>query len=152
MNASCDEMVAVVCHDRPSLRTAVVRLLEVCGYEVRAATESFDECAGIALAQRACVVVVALPLTGVRGLTAVKALREDAPDCELVLMSPATALERAAIEAGARALVPEDDLRVLRTVLQEIALAARVRVPQARDQSDGVVEAPAGTLSTNPSS
>jgi DNA-binding NarL/FixJ family response regulator len=133
-------LVAVICDDRPQLRDAVRLLLEACGFDVLAVTEAYPELAPLALDHGACLAVVALPLTGMSGLRAVNDFRSAAPACEIVLLSPTASLELAALEAGARALVPEDDLRVLRAVALEVAAAPRpLRLPQARSQSDGVV-------------
>ena len=141
-------MAAIVCDDRSVLRDAVVRLLMACGFEVPAVTAVFADVMSLALDHQACLVVVALPLTGMSGLGAVRALSSAAPDCEIVLLSASSALELAALEAGARALVPEHDLRVLRAVLREIAAAPRrLRLPQARGQSDGVVNGSSSTKS-----
>ena len=148
VNGVHETMAAVVCDDRPVLRDAVVRLLMACGFEVPAVTAVFADVMSLALDHQACLIVVALPLTGMSGLGAVRALSSAVPDCEIVLLSPSASLELAALEAGARALVPEDDLRRLRTVLLEIAAAPRrLRLPQARGHSDGAVK---GSSSTNP--
>ena len=148
MDGQCENMVAVICDDRPALRDAVLRLLMACGYDVPAVTESFAELAPLAMAHDACLIVVALPLTGMSGLQAVRELSSAAPDCEIVLLSASSTLELAALEAGARALVPERDLRELRSVVLEIASAPRrPRLPEARDQSVGLVM---GSASTNP--
>lgn len=148
MDGAGEGLVAVICDDRPALRDAVRRLLMACGFDVPAVTESFAELGPLAAAHEACLVVVALPLTGMSGLQAVRELGAAVPDCETVLLSPTASLELAALEAGARALVPEHDLRVLRAVVLEIAAAPRrLRLPRARGQSDGVVT---GSSSTNP--
>jgi len=139
-------MVAVICDDRPALRDAVLRLLMACGFDVPVVTESFAKLGRLVMAHEACLVVVALPLTGMSGLQAVRELSSAAPDCEILLLSPSSTLELAALEAGARALVPEDDLRVLRAVVLEIAAAPRrLRLPQARPQSDGVLNGSSST-------
>lgn len=152
MTTRCEEMVAVVCDDRPAFRHAVVRLLMGCGFDVAAVTEAFPSVADLALSHRACVVVVSLPLTGLAGLQAVRELRVKAPDCDVILMSPSPALQPAARDAGALALLPEDDLRALRTLLQEIARTPRrVRLPRARGHGDGSPAAASGNASTNPS-
>jgi DNA-binding NarL/FixJ family response regulator len=131
--------VAVICDDRPQLRDAVRLLLKACGFDVPAVTEAYAKLAPLALSHGACLAVVALPLTGMSGLRAVTELRSAAPDCEIVLLSPAASLELAALEAGALALVPEDDLRVLRAVVLEIAAAPRpLRIPQDCGQWDGI--------------
>jgi DNA-binding NarL/FixJ family response regulator len=102
----------------------------------------------LALDHEACLVVVALPLTGMSGLRACPGVQLAVPDCEIVLLSPSASLELAALEAGARALVPEDDLRVLRSVALEIAAAPRrLRSTAARAHSDGAVN---GSSSTKP--
>lgn len=144
-----ENVVAVICDDRPALRDAVLRLLMGCGFDVPAVTESFTGLAPLLLAHDACLVVVALPLTGMSGLRAVRELRAAAPGCQVVLLSPSASLELAALEAGARALVPEHDLRRLRAVALDIAAEpGRLRLPRARDQSDGIAS---GSSSTNPS-
>jgi DNA-binding NarL/FixJ family response regulator len=149
MDGVCEDMVAVICDDRPALRDAVLRLVMACGFDVPAVTQSFTELIPLTMDHEACLVVVALPLTGMSGLRAVRELSTAAPDCEIVLLSPSSTLELAALEAGARALVPEDDLRVLRDVVLEIAAAPRrLRLPQARPQSEPVVR---GRSSTKPS-
>jgi ActR/RegA family two-component response regulator len=113
---------AILCHDRPDLQRSVARLLVSSGFDVPVVTESFSAVYGLVREHAAVVAVVALPLTGMSGLLAVRALRAAAPACEVVLMSPSDALQPAAVQAGARALVPEDDLRVLQAVLLELAL------------------------------
>ena len=148
MDSVCTESVAVICDDRPDLRGAVLRLLMACGFAVPAVTETFAELVPLALEHEACLVVVALPLTGMSGLRAVQEFSFAVPDCEIVLLSPSASLELAALEAGARALVPEDDLRVLRSVALEVAAAPRrLRIPHARPHSDSVVN---GNSSTKP--
>jgi len=137
--------VAVVCDDRPAVCTPVVRLLLATGFVVPATTEDFAGLRAAVSTHAARVAVVALPLTGLPGLRAVRALRAQAPDCEVVLLSSSESLASAAVAAGARALVPERDLRVLRTVLLELAAAqALPRLPRQRDD--------AASVSTNPSS
>lgn len=144
----CANLVAVICDDRPVLRDAVLRLLMACGFDVPAVTESFADLGPLALAHEACLVVVALPLTGMSGLRAIRDLSSAAPGCEVVLLSPSASLELAALEAGARALVPEHDLRQLRAVVLEIAAAPRwPRLPEARGQSTGIAR---GSSSTKP--
>lgn len=140
MAGTCEQLVAVVCDDRPSFRDAVVRLLSACGYEVRAVTDDWGAVVPLVHEHGADVAVVALPLAGMSGLLAVRDVVSAAPDCELVLVSPATSLLHAAVEAGARALVPESDLRGLRQVLLEVAAApARPQRAEAQADSSGSV-------------
>lgn len=139
---------AVVCDDVGALRTAVVRVVMDAGFRVPAVVTSFGEVRPLVLAHAARVAVVALPLTGMTGMRAVQALRRTAPHCEVVLLAPSNMLELAALEAGARALVPDDDLRVLRDVLGAVAAELR-RARMPRPQLD--VDA-AGSVRTKPSS
>lgn len=136
MDGKCVHRVAVVCDDRPQFRDSVVRLLMACGFEVPAATDDFGAVEPLVRTHSACLAVVALPLTGMSGLLAVSALAAAVPDCELVLVSPSTTLQPAALEAGARALVPEADLRVLRDLLRDSTAApGSPRLPRARGQA-----------------
>ena len=140
------DAVAVVCDDRPAVRAPVVRLLLATGFVVAATTEDFAELRQAVSTHEARVAVVALPLTGMPGLRAVRALRAQSPGCEVVLLSSSGSLASAAVAVGAHALVPERDLRVLRTVLLELAAArALPRLPHQRADA-------AASVSTNPSS
>ena len=150
MRRGSEQLRAVVCDDRPAARGPLVRLLTVCGFEVPAGVESFSDVPDLLQEHGPCTAVVALPLTGMSGLRAVRALRDAAPTCEVVLLHPSSGLELAAVGAGARALVLEDDLRGLRDVLLDIAgEPLTVRVPGARAQPD---DTPTGSVSTKPSS
>jgi len=127
VDGTWEPAVAIVCDDRPRFRDAVVRLVRACGFEVPAVTEDFSAVEPLVQQHGARMAVVALPLTGMSGLLAAKAFTSAAPGCELVLVSHSDTLLDAALDAGARALVPESDLRVLRRVLLEVA-AARTRL------------------------
>lgn len=140
--------LAVVCDDHATAHGPVVRLLTACGFEVAAVVPSFADVPELVRAHDACVAVVALPLTGMSGLLAVRALTSGSPDCQVVLLCPSGLLELTAVEAGARALVPDDDLRGLRVVLLEIAgVPLQARVPGARDHEEA---APSGSVRTKP--
>lgn len=150
MTGATSSRIAVVCDDRADLRGPVVRLLTACGYDVRAVVTSFAQVPDLVAEHAPCLAVVALPLTGMSGLGAVRELRQAVPACEVVLLSPSDTLQLAALEAGARALVPEDDLRALRLVLHELAGApSGLHLPAARVHPEGVGT---GSVSTNPSS
>ena len=149
MEGAAGSFVALVCDDRPATREAVRRLLLATGFVVPGVTQTFGELSTAVGTHAARVAVVALPLTGMAGLRAVRALRERSPQCELVLLSASPALERAAVAAGAKALVPEHDLRVLRAVLLELAGAGPVvRRPRPRDYAPAVT----GSVRRKPSS
>ena len=152
MTQQPEALAAVVCDDVGALRTAVVRVVMAAGFRVPAVVTSFSEVPPLVLAHAARVAVVALPLTGMTGMRAVQALRRTAPHCEVVLLAPSNMLELAALEAGARALVPDDDLRVLRDVLGTVAAELRrAQIPRPRSQPDVDADA-AGSVRTNPSS
>ncbi len=140
--------LAVVCDDQTTAHGPVVRLLTACGFDVAAVVPCFADVPGLVRQHEACVAVVALPLTGMSGLGAVRALRGASPGCEVVLLYPSGLLELTAVEAGARALVPDDDLRGLRLVLLELAgVPLHARVPGARPHAECV---PSGSASTKP--
>lgn len=122
-----DAPTGVVCDDRPDVRCAVAALLRRCGFEVAGEADTFSALCLLVREHRPAVAVLTLPLAGMSGLAAVRALRAQAPACELVLLSTFDRLEIAALEAGALALVGEDDLQGLHRVLRELA----ARTPQA---------------------
>jgi CheY-like chemotaxis protein len=139
---------AVVCDDRPAVAASVAELLRRSGFEVAACVESLPVLAKAISTSGAGLAVLALPLTGMRGLSAVRALRSAAPDCELVLLEAPDTLNLAAVEAGARATVPDGDLRRLRAVLLEIASEQHViTLPETEAHDEAT-----GSVSTNPSS
>ena len=113
--------IAVVCDDRTDARTTVARLLERCGFVVGGTADSFLSLRTLVRELQPTVAVVTLPLPGMNGLRAVRELREDAPSCQIVLLSEFGQLDVAAVEAGAAALVPEQDLPALQLVLRGLA-------------------------------
>lgn len=131
--------IGVVCDDRANARHAVGRLLVRCGFDVGATAEGFASLRESVRTLQPAVAVVSLPLPGMNSLRAVHLLREDAPHCQIVLLSDFAQLNLAAVEAGAVALVPEDDLPALQRVLRGIADAARphpvVTLPDPRSQA-----------------
>lgn len=161
MTARALGLSGVVCGDRPAVRRTVTGLLARCGFDVAGEVDSFAGLQDAVRASRPTVAVITLPLAGMNGLAAVRALRTQDPDCEIVLLPPFDRLSVEAVAAGARALVAEDDPRALRTILNSIAatIAARqagVALPDPRPQPTGlpVVDLAAdsetaGTVSTN---
>jgi CheY-like chemotaxis protein len=144
---------AVVCDDRPTVAASVSALLRRAGFELAASTASLPALTAAIRASSARVAVVALPLTGMSGLAALRALRSAAPGCELVVLEAPGRLAQAALDAGARAAVPDDDLRGLRDVLLAIAAERRtVTLPAARPHPDGPAEPVSGRVSRKPSS
>ncbi len=103
------------------MRRRVGALLVRCGFEVAAEVDSFTALHDVVQRTQPAVVVLSLPLPGMSTLAAVQALREEAPESAIVVLSAFETLGIAALEAGARALVPEDDPRMLVVVLDELA-------------------------------
>ncbi len=120
--------VGVVCDDRADKRHAVARLLGRCGFELGGAADGYLTLRELVRATQPDVAVVTLPLPGMNGLRAVRDLREAAPGCQIVLLSAFGQLDVAAVEAGAAALVPEDNLQALQIVLRGIADSAPRRI------------------------
>ncbi len=130
-------LVAVVCDDRADARHVLSRLLGRCGFTLGGTADGYLALCELVRTTQPAVAVVTLPLPGMNGLRAVRDLREAAPDCQIVLLSAFGQLDVAAVEAGAAALVPEDDLQALQLVLRGIAGAPRrvnVSLPDQRVQ------------------
>lgn len=141
--------VGVVCDDRADQRHVVARLPDRCGFELGGAADGYLSLRELVRATQPAVAVVTLPLPGMNGLRAVRDLREAAPNCQIVLLSAFGQLDLAAVEAGATALVPEDDLQALQIVLRGIAGAPRrvsVSLPDQRVQ----LTPPEAAVSTAP--
>jgi CheY-like chemotaxis protein len=114
-------LVAVVCDDRADLRHVVGRLLTRCGFTLGGTADGYQALRELVRATQPDVAVVTLPLPGMNGLRAVRDLREAAPHCQIVLLSAFGQLDVAALEAGAAALVPEDDPQALQAVLLRLS-------------------------------
>ena len=137
-------LVGVVCDDRRDARHVVARLLDGCGFAVAGMADGYLSLRELIRTTQPDVAVVTLPLPGMNGLRAVRDLRDDAPDCQIVLLSAFGQLDVAAVEAGASALVPEEDLQGLQLVLRGIAGAPRavdVSLPDHRGQTAAPVAA-----------
>lgn len=134
-----------VCDDRTAVRRAVTGLLTGCGFQVAGEAIGLTACTELLTLVRPRVVVVGLPLAGSNGLRAVGALHAASPGCAVVLLSAfSSALERAALDAEAWAVVSEEDPLVLRRVLLDIARAPADRrlplgqVPDRQGQLEGI--------------
>ena len=103
------------------MRHVVGRLLDRCGFTLSATAQDYLTLRALVSKHQPTVAVVTLPLPGMNGLRAVRELREAAPDCQIVLLSAFDQLDVAAVEAGAAALVAEDDLQSLQVLLRGIA-------------------------------
>lgn len=156
----------VVCDDRLAVRRTVLNVLSHCGFVAGGDCDSFPAFRELVRTTRPAVAIVTLPLAGMSGLAAVRLLRAEAPQCEVVVLSSFDQLEVAAVEAGAHALVPEDDPQALRAVLRALAaqLPAEPSAPLPSQRPQVSVEPPAsggaslifgepsGSRMTNPSS
>lgn len=119
-----------VCDDRAAVRRTVTGLLVGCGFQVAGEAVGFAGFTELLARVQPRVAVVGLPLAGRNGLHAVGALHAAAPGCEVVLLSAfSSGIERAAIDAGAWAVVGEQDPRALRRVLLDIARSLLERQP-----------------------
>lgn len=111
----------VVCDDRPALRRTVTSLLTRCSFSVTGEVRHYDELRDLVLLAAPTVAIVTLPTPGMSGLAAVTGLRAAAPTTELILLSAFGNLEHSAREAGALALVSEDDPQALQAVLLAVS-------------------------------
>lgn len=137
---------AVLCEDRPAVVASLTSLLRATGYQVHATTDTLPALRAAIRPTAARVAVVALPLTGMAGLAALRALHSDAPWCELIVLEVPDSLASAALAAGARAALRDGDLPGLRAVLLQVAQEPRtVRLPAARCQAD--IEPVTGSVS-----
>jgi AmiR/NasT family two-component response regulator len=100
-------------------------LLLRCGLHPVGETGGAVPLSRLVLASGADVAVASLPSAGLTDLATLRALRAEVPHSTVVLVSPFAQLAAEAVEAGAWALVQEDDPRALRDVLLELVAAAR---------------------------
>lgn len=117
----------VVCDDRAVVRRRVSTQLERVGIALAGEADSFVPLLQLVLRTSPDVAVVTLPLVGTSGMTAVSALRAASPGCEVVILSALGNLEVAAHEAGALAVLAEDDARALSEVLSALVRRSRLR-------------------------
>lgn len=154
--------IGVVCDDRADVRRRVCFQLERAGISVAGEAESFVPLLRLVLSLSPAVAVVTLPLTGTSGMTGVSALRAAAPGCEVVVLSLLGNLEAAASEAGALAVLAEDDARALSALLTEVAgradrseggrAAHQAGPPPEESSADSPPACSAGRSTTNASS
>ncbi len=121
MSSTSTTPTGVVCDDRPALRRTVTSLLTRSGFSVGGEVWHYDELRDLVLRTAPTVAIVTLPTPGMSGLSAVTRLRAAAPATELILLSAFGSLELAAREAGALALVSEDDPQALQAVLLAVS-------------------------------
>ena len=115
-------LTGVICDDAAERGRSILGLLSRSGFDVVGEVSAFAPLRETILRCRPTVAVVALSLVGTSGLEAVRVLRRDLPETQVVLLSAFTALLPEAVQAGARALVAEDDPQTLLAVLTSIAV------------------------------
>lgn len=109
---------SIVCDDRSDGRRSLTALCLGCGLDVVEVVSAFSELVAAVPRCRPDLVLLTAPAVG---LGAVGRLCQDAPDCRVVLVTPFPDLADAALQAGAVAVVDEDDLTRLRGVLLGLA-------------------------------
>lgn len=134
----------IVCDDRPTVRRTLAALVTRGGFAVVSEADSFSSLTDALHRWQPHVVVVSLPLVGMNGLVGVRDLRRQAPACQVVLLSLYDCLVPEALEAGALALLPEENPQALLGVLKWIA-ATQV-VPQLPGQRRQPVGSTPGVL------
>jgi DNA-binding NarL/FixJ family response regulator len=112
---------AVVCVSNDGPRYQVLRALEDSRYEVLADVDRGLELLPPVAEFAPDVVVLDLALVGTLGLRLFTMIKTLAPEVAIVVLAPLQTFHVAAIEAGAHAVVPGDDLRQLREVLGKLA-------------------------------
>lgn len=120
MSVGAVTLTGVVCDDRAEIRRAVVAVLARCGFQALQ-VNGYPELVSLVRDVQPTVVVLSLPVVGIGSLAVVGTLLGEAPACEVVVLSAFRQLHLAAIEAGAMALVPEEDPQALRDVLLQVA-------------------------------
>ncbi len=112
---------AILCHDDPEMRDAVAATIERAGFVLVGKTERGLEAVGLAGDVRPDVAVIHLALLGTLGLRLIPTLQAAAPGCLVVVLSPLDTLVVPALEAGAHAVVAENDVLGLAAELGAIA-------------------------------
>ncbi|MDQ4129798.1 MAG: response regulator [Actinomycetota bacterium] len=112
---------AILCHDDPGMRRVIAAHLERAGFAVAGETDRGADAIRLAVEVQPHVAIIHLALLGTLGLRLIPAIDAAAPGCLVIGISPLDTLIRAALDAGARAVVAENDLRGLATELEAIA-------------------------------
>lgn len=146
--AASGQSVGVVCDDRAVVRRMVAALLVRSGFEP-VEVDLLGDLRRAIHHHAPAVAVVGLPMLGMTGLGVLPSLLAPCPRLQVVLLSGFETLRPVALEAGAAALVADDDPVQLRQHLLRIA-ASTVGVPAAR--SSAGVSPGTGRVSTKPSS
>lgn len=157
-NALGGAVSGVVCDDRPAVRRALAALLSHTHFTLAAEVGDYVSLHEAVRRTTPTVALITFPLAGLNGLAAVRLLRDEVPQCQIVLISSYSQLAAEAAHAGAWALVSEEDPQRIVTVLRAIAAAPRcpteVPLPRAQPPASSIAlpAGTAGSVSTNPSS
>ena len=116
-----ERLRAVVCDDDPVARQIARMVLDDTGYDVVGEAAMATEAIAMAGAARPDVVVLDLSMMGMTGLEAIPLLREQLPECDIVVFSAFEALRNTAREVGVSAIVDKTSSGELEAVLREIA-------------------------------
>lgn len=116
---------AVVCVAEDGPRAQVVRTLEDSGYDVLGMVGRGLELLPLVADVEPDVVVLDIALVGTLGVRLLGLMKHLAPEVAIVVLAPLRVFHVAALEAGAHAVVPADDLRGLGETLLELAGSAR---------------------------
>lgn len=112
---------SVVCVSADGPRSQVLRALEDSRYEVLAEVDRGLELLPPVAGFVPDVVVLDLALVGSLGLRLFTMIKFLAPQVAIVVLAPMQTFHVGALEAGAHAVVPTDDLRQLRELLATLA-------------------------------
>lgn len=112
---------AVICVSGEGTRAQVLRAVEDARYEVLADVDRGLELLPLVEAFAPHVVVIEVALVGTLGFRLLTMIKTLAPEVAIVVLAPLQTLHVAAVEAGAHAVVPTEDLRGLREVLGGLA-------------------------------
>ncbi len=110
----------MVCDDDPVFRNVVGAVLESYGFEVAAAVGVATDAVRVAEMTQPRVVVLDVALMGMSGIEAIPALKQAAPDCEVVVYSAFDNVRDEAMAAGATAVIDKADPQLLEVTLQSL--------------------------------
>jgi DNA-binding response OmpR family regulator len=117
----------VLCEDDPVLRQWVARRAASAGVEVVGVTDHWPTAMELVVEHEVHALVVDIATVGRVGLRLVPAMRQLAPWCEVMVITPLDSVDLAALEAGASVVCGPSDLRPLAAAL----VALGVREPQS---------------------
>ena len=103
----------VVCDHDPHRWRAVVALLTGSGCTIVGSASRAAEVLHVVRSVGPDVVVLDLTVAGERGVSFVHDLHAAAPSCDVVVLTPLDTLAPALVAAGAKEILPADDLRGL---------------------------------------